>query len=170
MSEDGQTLTCPAGQTTQNRQRNRLDTGMIFRFSKKHCAGCPLRTECLEKTETKFRSVCKNDYEAEYRAAQAKAKTPEYAATRKEHPAIERKLSELVQRHGMRHARYRGLAKVLMQGLLTGLVVNLKRMVRLVEREKPLLLVLFPTQEQELGDEQHFLVRVLATGAQALLH
>ena len=132
LSEDGQTLTCPAGQTTQNRQRNRLDTGMIFRFSKKHCAGCPLRTECLEKTETKFRSVCKNDYEAEYRAAQAKAKTPEYAATRKEHPAIERKLSELVQRHGMRHAHYRGLAKVLMQGLLTGLVVNLKRMVRLL--------------------------------------
>ena len=132
LSEDGKTLTCPAGQTTQNRQRNRLDTGMIFRFSKKHCAGCPLRTECLEKTETKFRSVCKNDYEAEYRAAQAKAKTPEYAATRKEHPAIERKLSELVQRHGMRHAHYRGLAKVLMQGLLTGLVVNLKRMVRLL--------------------------------------
>jgi IS5 family transposase len=132
LSEDGQTLTCPAGQTTQNRQRNRVDTGMIFRFSKKQCAGCPLRTECLEKAETKFRSVCKNDYEAEYQAAQAKAKTPEYAATRKEHPAIERKLAELVQRHGMRRARYRGRGKVLMQGLLTGLVVNLKRMVRLL--------------------------------------
>jgi IS5 family transposase len=132
LSADGQTLTCPAGQTTQNRQRNRKDTGMIFRFSKKRCAGCPLRTECLEKAEARFRSVCKNDYEAEYQAAQAKAKTPEYAATRKEHPAIERKLSELVQRHALRRARYRGLGKVRMQGLLTGLVVNLKRMVRLL--------------------------------------
>lgn len=132
LSADGQTLTCPAGQTTQQRQRNRMDTGTIFRFSKKQCADCPLRTQCLEKAETKFRSVCKNDYEAEYQAAQAKAKTPEYAETRKEHPAIERKLSEMVQRHGMRRALYRGLGKVLMQGLLTGLVVNLKRMVRLL--------------------------------------
>jgi IS5 family transposase len=137
VSADGQTLTCPAGQTTRYRQRNRVDTGMIFRFSKKQCADCPLRTQCLEKPETKYRSVCKNDYEAEYRAAQAKAQTPEYAATRKEHPAIERKLAELVQRHGMRRARYRGLGKVLMQGLLTGLVVNLKRMVRLLFASAP---------------------------------
>ncbi len=132
LSEDGQALTCPAGQTTRNRQRNLVKTGMIFRFSKKQCAGCSLRQECLEKAETKFRSVCKNDYEAEYQKAQAHAKTPEHAATRKEHPAIERKLSELVQRHDMRRARYRGRVKVLIQGLLTGLVVNLKRMVRLL--------------------------------------
>src|SRR5258708_6870848 len=117
VSADGQTLTCPAGQTTHYRQRNRVDTGMIFRFAKKQCAGCPLRTECLDKAETQYRWVCKNDYEAEYRATQAKAQTPEYAATRKEHPAIERKLAELVQRHGMRHAPYRGLGKVRMQGL-----------------------------------------------------
>jgi hypothetical protein len=137
LSAGGRTLTCPAGQTTQNRQRNRLDTGMIFRFSKKQCTGCPLRTECLERAETRFRSVCKNDYEAEYQAARAKANTPEYTATRKEHPAIERKLSELVQRHGMRQARYRGLGKVLMQGLLTAVVVNLKRMVRLLFTPAP---------------------------------
>jgi hypothetical protein len=137
LSEDGRTLTCPAGQTTQKRHRNRLDTGMRFRFSKKQCTGCPLRTECLEKAETKFRSVCKNDYEPEYQAAQAKAHTPQYTATRKEHPAIERKLAELVQRHGMRRARYRGRGKVLMQGLWTGLVVNLKRMVRLLFAPAP---------------------------------
>ncbi len=132
LSEDGKTLTCPAGQTTQYKQRNRIDTGVIFRFSKKHCSGCPLRQECLEKATTQHRSVCKNDYEAEYRAAQAKAKTPKYTATRKEHPAIERKLAELVRLHDLRHARYRGRAKVLVQSLLTGLVVNLKRIVRLL--------------------------------------
>jgi IS5 family transposase len=132
LSEDGAILTCPAGQTTQYRQRNRVATGRIFRFSKKQCGGCPLRHECLEKTATRFRSVCKNDYEAEYQAAQAKARTPEYTARRKEHPAIERKLAELVRRHDLRHARYCGRVKVLIQGLLTGLVVNLKRIVRLL--------------------------------------
>jgi IS5 family transposase len=131
-SADGEALTCPAGHTTQDRQRNRVGTGTIFRFAKAQCAGCPLRAACLDKAETPSRSVCKNDYEAEYQAAQAQAQTPAYAAARKAHPAIERKLAELVQRHGRRRARYRGRAKVLMQGLWTGLVVNLKRMVRLL--------------------------------------
>lgn len=80
----------------------------------------------------KGRTVTKNDYEAEYRAAQAKAQTPAYAAVRRQHPAIERKLAELVRRHDLRHARYRGRARVWYQGLLTGLVVNLKRLLRLL--------------------------------------
>jgi hypothetical protein len=126
------TLTCPAGQTTTQYERNAHDTGTKFRFSKKHCGGCPLRAECLANPATKSRTVIKNDYEPEYRAAQAKARTPEYARVRQEHPAIERKLGELVNRHDLRHARYRGLPKVRWQGLLTALVVNLKRMVRLL--------------------------------------
>lgn len=132
LSGDGATLTCPAGQTTTQHERNSNGTGEKFRFSKKQCGGCALRDQCLAKPETKSRAVIKNDYEAEYAAARTKAQTPEYAATRKEHPAIERKLSELVNRHDARHARYRGRRGVLWQALLTGLVVNLKRIVRLL--------------------------------------
>ncbi len=128
----GTTLTCPAGETTQQRERNKNDTGYKYRFSKKQCRDCPLRDECLASPTVKSRTVIKNDYEAEYAAAKAKAQTPEYAATRRRHPAIERKLAELVRRHDVRHARYRGCARVLLQSLLSGLVVNLKRIVRLL--------------------------------------
>jgi transposase len=131
LSADQKTLTCPAGQTTTQYERNTNDTGVKFRFSKKQCGDCPLRAKCLADPKTKSRTVVKNDYEAEYSAAQAKAQTPEYEKVRREHPAIERKLSELVRRHDLRHARYRGLAKVLRQALLTGVAVNLKRIVRL---------------------------------------
>jgi transposase len=130
-SDDGKTLTCPAGQTTKSYERSKNDTGVKFRFSKKQCGGCVLREQCLSNPKAKSRTVIKNDYEAEYHAAQAKSQTPEYAKVRKEHPAIERKLSELVRRHDMRHARYRGLPKVLRQALLTGVTVNLKRIVKL---------------------------------------
>jgi transposase len=133
LSPDGTTLTCPAGQTTTQWERNSHDTGRKFRFAKKQCAGCPRRGECLSNPTARSRTVIKNDYEAEYQAAQAKAQTEAYAATRREHPAIERKLSELVNRHGMRQARYRGRLKVLWQALLTGVVVNLKRIVRLLD-------------------------------------
>ena len=137
LSADGATLTCPAGQTTTQHERNTNDTGVKFRFSKKQCGGCALREQCLSDPKTRSRTVIKNDYEAEYKAAQAKAHTPEYAKVRKEHPAIERKLSELVRRHDIRHARYRGLSKVLRQGWLTALVVNLKRLVRLWQLVHP---------------------------------
>jgi transposase len=132
LSDDGTTLTCPAQQTTTQHERNTNDTGVKFRFSKKQCGGCGLRVQCLSHANAKSRSVIKNDYEAEYHAAQAKARTPAYAKVRREHPAIERKLSELVRWHDIRHARYRGLPKVLRQGWLTALVVNLKRVVRLL--------------------------------------
>jgi len=131
-SADGKTLTCPAGQTTTRQEHHRRDTGTQFRFAPKQCGACPLRARCLTNPETKARTVIKNAYEAEYLAAQIKAWTPEYARIRKQHPAIERKLSELVNRHGMRRARYRGRRGVWRQGLLTALVVNLKRIVRLL--------------------------------------
>jgi transposase len=131
LSEDRKTLSCPAGQTTKSFERSTSDTGVKFRFSKKQCGGCALREKCLADPKTRSRTVVKNDYEAEYKAAQAKAQTPQYKKVRQEHPAIERKLSELVNRHDLRNARYRGLSKVLRQALLTGLVVNLKRMVKL---------------------------------------
>jgi transposase len=131
LSADRTTLTCPAGQTTRMHERNTNDTGVKFRFSKNQCGGCALREQCLSHPQAKSRSVIKNDYEVEYRAAQAQAQTPAYAQVRKEHPAIERKLSELVRWHELRHARYRGLSKVRRQALLTAVAVNLKRLVKL---------------------------------------
>ena len=110
-----------------------LYNGWKYHFRKQQCAGCPLREQCLTNPHSqKGRTVTKNDYEAEYAAAQAKAQTPAYTEVRRRHPAIERKLAELVRRHDARHARYRGRLRVLYQGLITSLVVNMKRMVRLL--------------------------------------
>jgi transposase len=130
----GQELTCPAGQTTRSRVRNEKDTGWKYRFRASQCRGCPLRPECLAKPEatTGGRTVIKNDYEATYRAAREKAKTPQYQAVRQQHPRVERKLAELVRWHGGRRARYRGTARILIQELLTGWVVNVKRLLKLV--------------------------------------
>jgi len=131
LSDDQKTLTCPAGQTTRSSERNTNDTGVKFRYAEKQCGGCALREKCLADPESKSRRVVKNDYEAEDQAAHAKAHTPPYQKVRREHPAIERKLSELVNRQALRPARYRGLSKVLRQALLSGVAVNLKRLVKL---------------------------------------
>ncbi len=126
-------LTCPSGQSTRQRYRTRKDTGDSYRFKASQCRACPLRAACLPNPASAHgRSVVKNDYEAEYAQVAAKAQTAEYHQTRRIHPKIERKLNEMARHHQARRACYRGLAKVLTQGVLTAWVVNIKRMVRLL--------------------------------------
>lgn len=127
------TLTCPGGVTTLRRTRNRLDTGWKYVFPRDRCATCPLQARCLEHLpKATGRMLVVNDYAIEYAAARQKATTSAYRQVRREHPAIERKLAEMVRQHDGRWARYRGRARNRIQYLLTGLVVNIKRMVRLL--------------------------------------
>jgi IS5 family transposase len=86
-------------------------------------------------SEKHGRSVSKNDYQAEYETARQLAQTEAYAQVRKQHPAVERKLAEIVRYHGGRRTRYRGRSRVKIQYLLTGIVVNIKRIVRLLGPE-----------------------------------
>jgi transposase len=131
-------LTCPNGQTTRQHARNDKDTGDRYVFAAWKCRGCRLREQCLERPARKGgRTVIKNDYEAEYQRLAAQAQTPEYVATRREHPKVERKLAELVRYHGCRRASYRGRARVQIQALATALVVNVKRLVKLLALPLP---------------------------------
>jgi phage-related protein len=132
LSADQRSLTCPAGQTTTNRYRHPAD-GWQFSFARATCAACPLQPRCAPQLpKSRGRTVFKSDYEQDLRAARAKAQSPEYQQVRREHPAVERKIAELVRRHGARHARYWGQTRVLLQQLVTGWVVNIKRVVHLL--------------------------------------
>ncbi len=132
LNATGETLTCPAGQTTTKRE-HRAGQGWIFRFPRSTCMDCPLQKQCMEELpKTTGRTVFKTMYEEEYRAARAKAQTPEFAAVRRQHWRIERKLGEIVHWHGGRRARYRGHWRVLLQSLMTAVVVNVKRIVAMV--------------------------------------
>jgi len=133
LDESGERLTCPAGQQTSTRKRNRHDSGWAFLFPHKTCAECPDRERCMKQLPKGHgRSVNKSDYAAEYAAARAKAQTEAYAAVRRVHRKVERKLGEMVRHHGGRRARYREGPKVLVQQLLTAMVVNARRLVQLL--------------------------------------
>ena len=77
------------------------------------------------------RNVRKNDYAKEYRQVREKASTQAYVSIRSEHPKVERKLGEVLNRHGGRRARYRGAAKVLIQELMACTATNIKRIAKL---------------------------------------
>lgn len=134
ISESGDSVTCPAGQTSSYRQADKRGNGWIFRFTRSQCDGCPLVTQCKSKPQSGAfgRSVTKSDYETEYQRARQRATTAEYRAVRKEHPAIERKLNDILNHHGGRFARYWGHEKVRAQEFMTGFTANAKQIIKLL--------------------------------------
>jgi IS5 family transposase len=132
LNEAQDEVCCPGGATSRTRKRTRQGHGWRFRFRASQCRACPLRAQCLAPNTTSGRSVTKSDYPAQYHAAQQRAQTAEYHAVRREHPRIERKLAELVRWHGGRRVRYRGRLRVKIQYVLTAVVVNCKRIVKLL--------------------------------------
>jgi transposase len=125
-------VTCPAGQTSTSCFRDNTKDVTKYRFAASICRVCPLVTQCMKEPPGRHgRTVCKSDYQGEHDRVRHKATTPQYAAVRREHPKVERKLGEVMNRHGGRRARYWGCPKVLMQQLMACTATNVKRMVHL---------------------------------------
>ena len=132
LSEDGEQVTCPGGQTTRRHRRTSRGTGERFVFRVKQCRACPLRAECQSEGARTGRVVIKSDYERQYAEAQRRAESAAYRQVRREHARVERKLSDVVRNHGGRRVRYRGLRRVRVQYVVAALAANAKRMVKLL--------------------------------------
>jgi len=124
---------CPAGQgNTQCGRIQNQQTGEVtyrFEWSNKTCQGCPLREPCVGKGQ-KHRTVLVSEYHSALQARRAEQKTDAFAQEMKKRNAIEGTQSELVRAHGMRRARYRGLAKTRLQNYFAGAACNAKRWIK----------------------------------------
>jgi transposase len=134
--DNGERVRCPAGEVSgkAGRKADKQNTSFyIFTHSK--CASCLLLEACCPNFNPAGRTgrrVSKNEYEAEYAAARMVAQSEKYAAVRRRHPAIERKLNEMVRHHHSRRAIYRGLGRVKIQQFMTSFTINIKRMAKLL--------------------------------------
>lgn len=130
--------TCPAGHP--NTQCSRLVekmTGKVsfrFEWDAVTCARCPLRLKCI-KAEHKHRTLVVGENHSVLQARRQEQKTDEFKTRLKHRHAIEGTQSELVRAHGMRHARYRGLAKTKLQNYFIGAACNVKRWLRRIAWE-----------------------------------
>jgi transposase len=126
------TAICPAGRT--NTQCSRLEeeaTGKVsyrFEFSI-HCQGCPLRGQCLGKDQ-RHRTIVVGEHHTLLQARRQEQRTPEFKERLKHRNGIEGTQSELVRGHGLRRARYRGLAKARLQNYFIAAACNVKRWIR----------------------------------------
>jgi transposase len=123
---------CPAGKT--NTQCSRLveqSTGKVsyrFEFSTQ-CHDCALRGQCLGKDQ-RHRSLVVGEFHTVLQTRRQEQQTHAFKQRMKHRNAIEGTQSELVRAHGLRHARYRGLAKVKLQNYFIAAACNAKRWIR----------------------------------------
>jgi hypothetical protein len=120
---------CPAGQFSSQCSRLEIQaTGKVnFRFEWSYlCPPCPLREQCCGPTQ-KQRSLLVGQHHDFLQARRREQKTDAFQRECRKRNALEGTQSELVRAHGLRHARYRGLAKVALQNYMIGAACNAKR-------------------------------------------
>ncbi len=132
IDEEQHTATCPAGQTSRVWSEKEIagapQPEVQIRFAAAPCQACAGFGTCT--TSPQGRSLSLHPYRQALAARRAEAKTEAFQEQMHRRAGIEATLSELVRAHGMRQARYRGLAKLRLQLAFTAVAVNLKRLAR----------------------------------------
>jgi len=107
------------------------ENGMLYYFSAQDCRSCSRLRKCVRQNQVRMTVWISDDY---------KQKIADDGEGRRDalkiRKMVERKFGEAKKWHGMGRARYRGKAKVKIQVLMTFLVLNVKRMTRLLDRER----------------------------------
>jgi len=129
-------IVCPEGQRSIG--KSRLGRGDLYYFSTTACAACPRKQECLtpgerEGTAQPRRRIYLSDIRRQ-RRVEGTAGESWRKGNLRVRGRIEAKFDEQMNRHGLRHARYWGLAKVTVQVLLNAITVNMKRAAKLLAR------------------------------------
>jgi len=117
----------------------RVNNGDMYYFSMHDCAECPRKAECLTTGERHGKAKARRRvYLSDVRKRKVlagEAGREWRAEKRRLRGRIESKFDEQMNRHGLRRARYWGLAKMTIQVLLNAMTVNLKRAVKLMQMQ-----------------------------------
>ena len=123
---------CPAGKTSSQCSRLEAEeTGKVqYRIEfGSQCHDCPLRQQCLGKDQ-KHRTITVGQYHTHLQGRRREQKSEAFKIRAQRRNAIEGTQSELVRGHGLRKARYLGLAKTSLQSYFAAAACNVKRWLR----------------------------------------
>jgi IS5 family transposase len=130
----GDRMICAEGKGSIGKVR--VNQGDLYYFSMSDCRDCARKQQCLTAGEREGKAMPRRRvYLSDVRKAKILAGQAGRAWRRqhlKVRGRIEAKFDEQMNRHGLRRARYWGLAKVTVQVLLNVITVNLKRAEKLM--------------------------------------
>lgn len=137
---------CPAGQHSQGWNEGTARGEVTYRiwFDRKICGECSLYRQCVtgkgrreNEGQPVGRTLKVGLYHPQVRTRRQAQHTEGFKQLYRRRAGIEASLSEMVRSHGLRVARYVGLAKVGLEHLMKGAATNLKRAARWLAGERP---------------------------------
>lgn len=123
--EDKDTLMCPERYSPISKTSQ--ENGNLFIFSTKSCRGCPQINGCPKPNNDRIRVFVSNDYKL-----MLLDNIPDRKEALLRRKTIEGKFGEAKKWHALHRARYRGKWRVAIQVFMTFMVLNIKRMARLL--------------------------------------
>ncbi len=135
-NKDAGTMQCPAGELAARADKRELESGNTFYryiFSKRKCKNCPLKASCpaVRKSENTY---CVTVLNERNKARLEFEQTEEFVRRLEIRYRIEEKNAELKQAHGLCTADSADLEAMRLQTFFTAFAVNVKRMVKLMEK------------------------------------
>jgi transposase len=131
---------CPGGCTSVGWSEGEHEGKPVVRvtFAAGECGRCPYYERCvMTKQETaQGRRLLLVEHHDRIRERREEQKSEAFRAILRRRAGIEATLSEMTRAHGLREARYVGLARVSLQNLFIGTATNLKRVARWLGGEK----------------------------------
>lgn len=123
-------LTCPAGEHLKIAGKANNNS---IQYKGVNCPKCHLKRQC---TKGKYRTVCFSSYDLgnQEKAFEATSRFNELYLLRN---SAERVAANAKANHGLSRARYRGLAKVRFQVIMTAIAINLKKMANWLTKGPP---------------------------------
>ncbi len=128
------TVRCPAGQTVTYRPKKAIDGHkrvQTIAFPAALCGACPLRAQCVGGKRGRTLSIGVD--EARVATERARQEAPQWQDHYRKRSRVEHVNARLT-RHGARHARGHGVARVQLQVCLAATVANIEEMARALGR------------------------------------
>lgn len=126
---------CPAGEILRRRRRQQKDGKAFYSAQPQVCGSCELRMQCVRsKCAKAVRQVTRFDTPYVERAQAACDSAHGKRLLKKRQTCMEGLFGQAKSQHGLDRARLRGLFKMQIQGLLTAMVLNVKKLLQAVCR------------------------------------
>ena len=129
---DTEQATCPQGQTSTwwNPVTQRRTEAIVIKFAAETCRPCPVRDQCTRSVSPRVGrqlTVPPREVHHAQHAARATQNTPDWQARYAVRAGVDGTIRQSVAVTGIRHARYRGLAKTRLEHVFSAVALNLIR-------------------------------------------
>jgi transposase len=128
---------CPAGELLRRRRTDKINSKAYYSCDAAACGRCKLREHCIPSAGPEgFRQVSRFDTAYVERAQAACASREGRILLKRRQTCIEGLFGQAKSQHGLDRARLRGLSKMHIQGLLTAIVLNIKKLLSAIYGQK----------------------------------